>query len=311
MQLQILAGSSGIPLGNKIAAALGVNLFETEKFTFASKEILVRPKETVRGHDVFVIQGITEEINTEYMELFILIDSLKRASAGRICLVLPYFGYARQDRKAKKREPISAKLIADLLTAVGAHYMMTIRLHSSQIQGFFNVPVDNISADDLFVQHFRKKIMQKKDWVVVSPDIGGTTNAKKLADKLEIDLVIMNKTRPHHNKAVITRIIGSVNKKHCIIFDDMIDTGGTVIACASELKKKSADQVYLAATHPIFSGEAIKHIAAAGFKEVVVTDTVTVEKRFHGLVILSVAPLLAQVIKNVHEGVSVEGLIEG
>jgi len=189
--------------------------------------------------------------------------------------------------------------------------VMTVRLHSAQIQGFFNVPVDNISADNLFVEYFGKKIIQKELWAVVSPDVGGTTDAKKLADKLGIELVIMHKIRPQHNTALVTRIIGDVNKKNCIIFDDMIDTGGTVIASLSVLREQGAFDIYLAATHPIFSGQAVKNLAMAGFTEVVVTDTVFLKEKFPNLVILSVAPLLAQVIQNVHEGVSVEHLIEG
>ncbi len=300
--IKLFSGSSHPQLAREIARHLRVRLSEMELKRFACNEIYAKPLESVRGCDAFVIQTATANVNEDFMELFIMIDSLKRSFAQSIHVVIPHYGYARQDRVATPREPISAKLIADLISAAGAHHVITINLHSDQEQGFFNFPVDNLNSKKLFTDYFLRKKL--KNIVVVAADTGAAKAAKRFADDLGAELAIIHKVRPAHNVSEIMSVVGDVIDKTCIIYDDLIDTAGTTVAGKEALLKKGAkDEIYLVATHPVFSPPAIDRLRVAKFKEIVVTDTVPVqeEKMFHGLTVLSVAPLLARVIRNVHE----------
>lgn len=304
--IKIFSGTSHPELAKEIAKCLGMPLSEMIISRFACNEIYAKPAETVRGTDVFIIQTASENVNEDLMELFIMIDSLKRSFAGRIHVVMPHYAYARQDRVATPREPISAKLVADLISTAGADHLITMKLHSDQEQGFFNFSVDNVNTERFFADYFSKKKI--KDLVVVSPDAGGAKDAKKFADLLGADLAIIHKTRPSHNKAHVMHVVGEVEGKTCLIYDDLIDTAGSVTAAMEALRKMKANKdIYLAATHAVFSDPATERFKAAGFKEVVVSNSVPIptKKQFKGLKILSVAPLLARIIKNVHEAKSV------
>ncbi len=309
LPLKIFSGSSHPALAQEIAHNLHVKLSEMKITRFACNEIYAKPDQTVRGSDVYIIQTGTARVNEDLMELFIMLDAVKRSFAERIHVVIPHYGYARQDRVATPREPISAKLVADLLKTAGADHVITLNLHSDQEQGFFNFPVDNLNTVKLFGEYFRRKKL--KDMVVVAPDTGATKAAKRFADEIGADLAILHKVRPAHNVSVITQVVGDVTDKTCIIYDDMIDTGGTVIAGREAILKKGArEDVYLAATHPVFSAPATDRLRIAKFAEVVVTNSIplTEEKMFPGLQVLSVAPLLAKTIKNVHESKSVSSV---
>lgn len=306
--IKIFSGTSHPDLAQEIAKHLKVSVSEMQISRFACGEIYAKPKDTVRGTDVFIVQTAGENVNEDLMELFIMLDSLKRSFAGRIHVVMPHYAYSRQDRVATPREPISAKLVADLISSAGADHLITMKLHSDQEQGFFNFSVDNINTENLFATYFLKKKI--KNLVVVSPDAGGAKDAKKFSDLLGAELAIIHKSRPlhTHNKSEVMHVVGEVKGKTCILYDDMIDTGGSVTNAVVALKKMgAAKDIYLAATHAVFSDPAAARLAKAGFKEVVVSNTIPVPKakQFKGLKILSVAPLLANVIKNVHEDKSV------
>lgn len=304
--LKIFSGTSHPKLAEEIAKKLRVKLCKMHISRFASGEIYAKPLETVRGCDLFLVQTITQNVNEDFMELFVMLDAFKRSFAAKVHLVMPYFGYARQDRVATPREPISAKLMADLISTAGADHVITMTLHSDQEQGFFDFPVDNLYSRKFFADYFKKKKL--KNLVIVSPDAGGAKDAKKFADILSADLAIIHKARPKKNVSEILELVGDVKGKNCIIFDDMIDTGGSVVNAAKALREYGANKdIYLAATHPVFSRDANKKLAKAGFKEVVVTNSIPVpkDKRFKSLKVLSVAPMLAEIIKNVHTAKSV------
>lgn len=304
--ITLFSGSSHLSLAKDIADSLGIPLAELQISHFACGEIYAKPKYTVRGQDVFVIQTCSANVNEDLMELFIILDSLKRSFAGRIHVVMPHYGYARQDRVATPREPISAKLVADLMSTAGADHLITMKLHSDQEQGFFNFPVDNLDPCKTFADYFNAKNID--DFVVVSPDAGGAKDAKKFADMLGVNLAIIHKNRPNHNESEVTHVVGDVDGKTCLLFDDMIDTAGSVTAALQALKAMGAnDDIYLAATHAVFSDPATERFKQAGFKEVVVTNSIPIEgkKHFDGLTVLSVAPLLARIIQNVHDNKSV------
>ena len=309
LPLKIFSGSSHPQLAQEIAKHLHVKLSEMELKRFACNEIYAKPVESVRGCDVFVVQTATGRVNEDLMELFIMIDALKRSFAAHIHVIIPHYGYARQDRVATPREPISAKLVANLISAAGANHVITINLHSDQEQGFFDFPVDNLKAKKIFVDYFLRKKL--KDLVVVAPDAGAAKEAKRFADSIGAELAIIHKVRPEHNVSEVMHVVGDVVDKTCIIYDDMVDTGGTVVAGKEALLKKGAkDDVYLVSTHAVFSPPSVERLRGAKFKEVVVTDTIPIgpEKMFPGLVVLSVAPLLAKTIKNVHESKSVSSV---
>lgn len=306
--MRIFAGTSNPNLGRNIAEYLNTQLGEIDIKTFSCGETYTRITETIRGQDCYVIQSIGERPNDDYMELFIMIDALKRSSARSINVILPYFGYARQDKKSAPREPISARLIADLLQAVKLDRLITFDLHSDQIQGFFNIPVDHLTALPLFSKYFIEKNI--KDLVVVAPDTGRAKFAKKLADALNGELVLMHKTRPEHNMCEIVNIVGDVKGKTLLIIDDMIDTGGSVTSGLTKLREAGCnDDIYLAATHPVFSGGAYKRLQQADFKEIVVTDSIPPRFHLECLKILSTAPLLGEAIKLTNEQKSIHPLI--
>lgn len=293
-------------LAEEIARHLKIKLSPMHISRFACGEIYAKPEVTVRGCDIFVVQTATHNVNEDLMELFVMLDAFKRSFANNIHVVMPHYGYARQDRVATPREPISAKLMADLISAAGADHLITMSLHSDQEQGFFDFPVDNLYSKKFFADYFKKKKL--KDLVVVSPDAGGAKEAKKFADVLGAELAIIHKARPKANVSEVTHLVGDVEKKTCIIFDDMIDTGGSVCNAAKALRANKANKdIYLAATHAVFSNPATERLAKAGFKEVVVTNSIPVpkEKQFKGLKVLSIAPLMAKIIKNVYSAKSV------
>lgn len=309
--LRFFAGSSHPVLAEEIARFLKISVSEMVLSKFANGEVYARPVQSVRGCDVFILQTATANVNEDLMQLFIILDALKRSFAHRIHVVMPHYAYARQDRVAHPREPISAKLVADLISAAGADHLVAVQLHSNQTQGYFNFPVDNLSTRKFFIDYFfRKKL---KDPIVVSPDVGSAKEAQKFADALRAPLAIIHKVRPKHNVAEAVHIVGDVDGKVCLLFDDMIDTGGSVLAAAEILRSKGArKEMYLAATHPVFSDPATERLKKARFTEVVVTNSIPVpaKKRFSGLTILSIAPLLAKVIQNVHEAKSVTDVME-
>lgn len=306
--MMLFSGSSHPKLAQAIAQELGVELGKVTLKAFSCGERYVRYEESVRGKEVFLLQTSTDDPDEDLMELFLMCQAAKLSFASRVHVVLPNFPYARQDRVAEPREPISAKLIADLLTTAGADHVITLTLHSDQIQGFFSHPVDALSARDLFVEYFRGKNILNP--VVVSPDAGGAKQVKVFADKMGCSLAILNKTRPVHNAAEILHVVGSVAGKTPIIFDDMIDTAGSALSAKRALLKHGASrEVYLAATHAILSGPAVERLTKAGFKEVVVTDSIPLTgKRFRGLKVLSIAPMLAEVIGHVAKGESVTAM---
>jgi ribose-phosphate pyrophosphokinase len=307
--IKIFSGSSHPELARAIARCLRMKVSDMTLTRFACNEVYARPEQTVRGSDVYIVQTATSRVNEDLMELFIIIDAMKRSFAKQIHVVMPHFGYSRQDRVATPREPISAKVVADLIAAAGANHVITVNLHSDQEQGFFNFPVDNISAKKLFVDYFKKKKI--KDLMVVAPDTGAAKNAKRFADMLGAPLAILHKVRSAHNVSEVTQVIGDVMDRTCLIFDDMIDTGGTVVNGKEALLKKGANrEVYLAATHAVFSDPCVSRLKAAKFMEVVVTDTIPLpqEKVFEGLKVLSIAPLLAKAIENVHKARSVSSV---
>jgi len=304
--LKIFSGSSHPALAEEIAKYLRVKVSSMTLKKFACGEVYAKADETVRGADVFVVQTSTSNVNEDLMELFVMLDSLKRSFAGRLHVVMPHFAYSRQDRVALPREPISAKLVADLLSAAGADHVITLKLHSEQEQGFFDFPVDNVNSEKLFSDYFMKKKL--KDLVVVAPDAGGAKAAKHFANTLGANLAIIHKQRPEHNVSEVTHVVGDVEGKTCLLYDDMIDTAGSVCGAKDALIAKGAmKDVYLAATHAVFSDPAVERLGKAGFAEVVVTNSIPVpaEKQFDGLTVLSVAPLLARIIGSVHEGKSV------
>lgn len=307
--LKLFSGTSHPELAKEIAKHLRITLSPMQISRFACGEIYAKPGISVRGCDVFVVQTATANVNEDLMELFVMLDSFKRSFAGKIHVIMPHYGYSRQDRVATPREPISAKLMADLISAAGADHVITMVLHSDQEQGFFDFPVDNLYTKKFFADYFKKKKL--KDIVVVSPDAGGAKEAKKFADILGAELAIIHKARPRANVSEVMHLVGDVNNKTCILYDDMIDTGGSVCNAAEALRKNNAKKdIYLAATHAVFSDPAVERLAKTGFKEVVVTNSIPVpkEKQFKGLQVLSVAPLLAQIIKNVHSAKSVSSI---
>jgi ribose-phosphate pyrophosphokinase len=312
----VCSGSSNVPLAREIAEYLKVELAKVHISKFSNGEIYIRFLESVRGAHVFVVQSISNPVNENIMELLIMIDALKRASAGVISAVIPHYGYARQDKKSAAREPITAKLMADLLTTAGANRVLAMDLHAGQIQGYFDYPVDHLTALPTLAAYFRER--QIPDLVIVSPDVGRVKTAKKFADKLGADLAILHKERPEHNVAVVAKrpgreVIGEIEGKNVIIIDDMIDTAGTLVEGADALRRNGAKEVYAAATHPILSGPAIERLKKSSIKEVVMTNTISIEpgKYLDKFTMLSIAPLFAQAINNVYHNESVSEIFEG
>lgn len=309
--LMVFSGRSNPELANQIADELGISLGKVRLETFANGEVYARYMESVRGADVFIIQSLSgKHVNDAMMELLIMVDAAKRASARTVTAVLPYYGYSRQDRKAAAREPISAKLVADLLTVAGVDRTITIDLHQGQIQGFFDTPVNHLTALSIMANYFKTKNFDKDNLVVVSPDLGRAKAAHKFADIMDCDLAIMHKDRPKHNHAEITALIGDVKGKICILNDDMIDTAGSLVAAVNTLKANGADKIYACATHPVFSGPAYDRLEQAPVEEVIVTNTIPVplDRQDGKIKVLSVAPLFARAIRNVFTNGSVSEL---
>lgn len=308
----LVAGTSHPQFADAISEHLGVSLTKVLIKKFASNDLYVRLEETVRGREAFVIQTSTRNINEDYMELFLLCDALKRSFSKKVHVIIPFFGYSRQDRIAVPRETITAKLMADLLVTAGADHVITVDLHSAQIQGFFDVPVDNIDPSKIFFEYFQKDLAVNPDThVVVSPDAGGAKSAKKFADQLGLPIAILNKQRQAHNESEVTHVVGEVEGKYCIIYDDMVDTAGSVCNAKEALAKAGAlaDEIYLAVTHPVLSGEAVQRLDKAQFKQIIVTDSIPLpDPAPKNIQVLSLAPLMAEIIKRVAEGESVTGL---
>jgi ribose-phosphate pyrophosphokinase len=308
--LKIYTGRCNPDLAQDIVDVLGVDLGKIILKTFKTGEIYARYLESVRGCDVFLIQSVSCDVNAALMELLIMTDAAKRASARTVTAVITHYGYSRQDKKSASREPISAKLVANLLTVAGVDRTIAIDLHQGQIQGFFDTPVNHLTALPIFAEYFEKKNL--KNVCVVSPDVGRAKAAKKLADLLEADLAIMHKSRPSHNVAEIASVIGEVKGKTCILNDDMIDTAGSVVSAVAKLKEEGATAVYICATHGLFSGPAYDRLTEADIEEVVVCDTIPVPaaRQNDKIKVVSVAPILAKAIMNVYQEASVSELFD-
>lgn len=309
-EVKIFSGNSNQELARKIAESIGLPLGNATVSTFSDGEISVNIEETVRGTDVFVVQPTCPPVNDNLMELLILIDAFKRASAGRVTAVLPYYGYARQDRKAKARDPITAKLVADILTSAGADRILTMDLHAAQIQGYFDIPVDHLLGVPILAKYFKEKNIE--DLVVVSPDLGSVTRARNFANHLDAPIAIIDKRRPKANVAEVMNIIGDIEGKNVILIDDMIDTAGTITQGADALKKFGAKEVYACCTHPILSGPAIERIQNSVIKELIVTDTVplSAEKMIDKIKVISVAPVFGEAIQRIYKNISVSKLFD-
>ncbi len=304
--MRLFSGRANPPLAQRISEYLKVPLDEAEIFEFPNENIFVRLKKSVRAQDVFLIQPTCSPVNRNIMELLIMIDTLKRASAGRITAVIPYYGYGRTDKKDQPRVPITARLIADMITVAGANRVLTVDLHAGQIQGFFSIPVDEMTAMPLLVRHFRDKAVPNP--VIVAPDVGATKRARNFAQALNAPLAVIEKRRVENKPtARVLNLIGRVRGKNAIIVDDEIDTGGSLAGAFEILRRRGAQQIYACATHGVFSPPAVERLSALDFAEIVVTDTVLIppEKRMRHLTVLSVAPLLGEVIRRIHTGESV------
>ena len=307
--MKIFTGNSNPDLAGEICRYLQIPLGEATVSRFSDGEIMLQINENVRGKDVFVIQSFSSPVNRHLMELLIMLDAFKRASAYRITAVIPYYGYARQDRKVQPRVPITAKLVADLITVAGANRALTLDLHVGQIQGFFNIPVDNIFATPVILEYLKTRDL--KDLVVVSPDAGGVERAKAFAKKLKAALAIIDKRREGLNVSVVMNIIGDVKDKDALLLDDMIDTAGTITQGAEAIKKAGARRILAACTHPVLSGSAIERLNASVIDEVIVTNTIPLnekDKACKKITNLSVAPLLGEAIRNTHNETSVSSL---
>ncbi len=308
-ELRFFSGMGNRELAGKIAEDLGIPVGEMLVQRFLDGEFYVQVNESVRGDDVFLLQSAAAPVNEHLMELLIMIDSCKRASARRVNVVMPYYFYARQDRKVKPREPVSAKLVANLLTIAGASRILTIDLHSGQIMGFFDIPADHLYAGPIIADYLIKNV-PVEGAVVVSPDVGGVARARALAEFLGAPLAIIAKRRPAPNQCEVIEVIGDVSGRTAIIIDDLIDTGGSVISGANELLSRGAREVYVACTHAVFSGDASERLLASSIKRIIVTDTIPLpeEKRDSKIVVVSVAGLLADAIRRIHTEGSVSEL---
>ena len=314
--MAVFSGSSNPLLAEGIAKELGVELGQVKLEKFANGEIYARYQKSVRGADVFLIQSVCAgngfDVNDALMEMLIMADAAKRASARSICAVIAHYGYARQERKAAPREPITARLVADLITVAGVDRVIAMDLHQDAIQGFFNLPVNHMTAMPIFVDYYKRMGLDPDRLCVVSPDVGRAKAAKKFQTLLDCDIAIMHKDRPRHNQSEITALIGDVTGKICIINDDMIDTGGSLVAAAETLIARGAEKVYACATHGLFSGPAYERIANSKIEEVVVSDAVPVplERQDGKIKVLSIAPLVAKTIYSVYNNNSISELFD-
>ncbi|MBU0533242.1 MAG: ribose-phosphate pyrophosphokinase [Candidatus Omnitrophica bacterium] len=307
-EMLLFSGNANKKLAEEIAQYLDIPLSPMEITNFVDGEIFLKILENVRGTDAFVIQPTCPPVNDNIMELLFIIDALKRASARRITAVIPYYGYARQDRKTEPRVPISAKVIANILTVAGASRVLVIDLHVGQIQGFFDIPVDHLFAAPLMIDYIKRKRLS--DLTILSPDTGGVERARAFAKRLEASLAIIDKRRPERNVAELMHIVGDIEGRNVVIVDDMIDTGGTIIQAAETIKKGGAKDVYVCSTHGVFSKDALNNLQKSVLKEIIVTNTIpqNKESEYSKLQILSIAPLLGEAIKRIHNESSVSSL---
>ena len=312
--IKVFACNSNKELAQAIVDKLGLKLGDAEVEKFSDGEISVKINETIRGADVFIIQSTSYPVNDNLMELLIMIDAMKRASAARITAVMPYYGYARQDRKARPRDPISAKLVANLLTSAGANRVLTMDLHCAQIQGFFDIPVDNLIGSPLLTQFYIDKYGEdlEKDFVAVSPDLGSVTRVRKFAEKLNIPIAIIDKRRPKPNVSEVMNIIGDIKGKKVILVDDMIDTAGTITNAANALKERGAIEVDACCTHGVLSGPALERIEKSAITELLILDTIEMpeEKLIDKITVVFVADVFADAINFVHKGESISSLFD-
>jgi ribose-phosphate pyrophosphokinase len=311
--MKVLAGNSNRPLAEAIAACLKLPLTKAVIRRFSDMEVFVEIQENVRGEDVFVVQPTSAPANDNVMELLVTLDALKRGSARRITAVLPYFGYARQDRKTSPRSPISAKLVANLITEAGADRVLTIDLHAGQIQGFFDIPVDNLYAQPVFVTDIKKKRPNNGELMIISPDVGGVVRARAIATRLDADLAIIDKRRERAGVSEVMNIIGDVDGRHCILIDDIVDSAGTLCNAAVALTKAGAKSVAAYVTHGVLSGDAVARVAASPLKQLVVTDSIMATQAVrvsNRVEQLTVAPLLAEAMKRISEETSVSSLFD-
>ena len=308
-ELKIFSGSANPALSLAIAEQIGVRLGDTQVGRFSNGEVRVMIRDNVRGCDVFVIQPTCDPVNENLMELLVMLDAFRRASPQRVTAVIPFYGYARQDRKTSGREPITAKLVANLLTTAGADRILTMDLHAPQIQGFFDIPLDHLLSVPILAKYFRD--LGLRDGIVVAPDAGGGNRARDLAERLDMPIGFIDKRRPEPGVSEVTHVIGKVRDRTCIIVDDMIDTGGTIAAASVALREHGARDIYVACTHPVLSGPGMARLQSAPIREVVVTDSIPLRpsagERFR---VLSVAPLLGEAITRIHEDESVSLLFQ-
>jgi ribose-phosphate pyrophosphokinase len=307
--ITLITGNSNRPLAAEVAGFLGIHVCDTTIGRFSDGEISVRINENIRGSDVFVLQSTCMPVNDNLMELLLITDALKRASAGRITAVVPYYGYGRQDRKVQPRVPISSKLVADLLTAAGTGRVLTVDLHAGQIQGFFNIPVDHLYAAPVLIDYLKK--CDFKDLVLVSPDAGGVERARAFAKRLKASLAIIDKRREVANVSEVMNVVGDVAGRDTLLLDDMIDTAGTIVQGAQAIKERGARRVFAACTHAVLSGPAIDRINSSPIEELIVTNTIPLDakqEQCRKLKVLSIAELLAKAIKGIHEESSISSL---
>ena len=310
--MKLLSGNSNKPLSKNIAKYLKSKLVNSSIRNFSDGEIYVEINENIRGNSIFIIQSISSPANDNLMELLLCIDALKRSSAKNITAVIPYFGYARQDRKVVPRTSISAKLVSNLITKAGADRVVTVDLHAGQIQGFFDIPVDNLFSTPIFARHARKKIKSKKI-ICVAPDVGGTERARALGKLLNVGLAIVDKRRPKPGQSQVMNVIGDVKGKTCVIVDDIIDSGGTIVNAAKALKDRGAKEVYVYITHGVLSGEAVKKIKNSVIKNLVVTDTIDNNDKIKGaknIEVLPISSLMGEAIKRISNSTSVSDLFK-
>jgi ribose-phosphate pyrophosphokinase len=309
-KLKVFTCNANPQLAKEIVDHIGIPLGNSEVVRFSDGEVQIKLNESVRGADVFVIQSTSAPVNQHLMELLVMVDALKRASAKSINVVIPYYGYARQDRKARARDPITAKLVANLIETSGAHRVIAMDLHATQIQGFFDIPVDHLLGVPILSKYFMEKELE--DIVVVSPDHGGVTRARKMAERLEAPIAIIDKRRPEPNVAEVMNIVGNIEGRTAILIDDMIDTAGTITLAANALMESGAKAVYACCTHPVLSGPAIERIQNSQIKELIVTNTIALssDKYISKIKMLSVAPIIGEAIIRVHEELSVSKLFD-
>ena len=310
--MKILTGNSNKQLSSKISKNLKNKLVNTSIRKFADGEIYIEINENIRGNSIFIIQSVSSPANDNLMELLLCIDALRRSSAKNITAVIPYFGYARQDRKVVPRTSISAKLVSNLITNAGADRVVTVDLHAGQIQGFFDIPVDNLFATPIFAKHIKRKI-KNKNLICVAPDVGGVERARALGKKLDVGLAIVDKRRPSPGKSQVMNVIGNVKNKVCILTDDIIDSGGTIVNAADVLLKRGAREVHVYATHGVFSGDAVKNIKNSKIKNLVITDSIDSSDKFkkaRNIEVLSISVLLAEAIKRISNSTSVSDLFK-